>query len=85
MPGCDAWLTKRNCLFALRGLFREPVPGDAGRTVTWIREPGVHPFLRANIWHVKGRDRDLLVDAGMGIASLRESFPDLITDRTVLS
>ncbi len=62
----------------------EPVPGDAGRTVTWIREPGVHPFLRANIWHVKGRDRDLLVDAGMGIASLREAFPDLINDQTVL-
>ena len=52
--------------------------------ITWIREPGVHQFLRANIWHVVGRDRDLLVDAGMGIASLRASFPDLITDRTVL-
>ena len=45
--------------------------------VTWILEPSVNPFLRANIWHVKGRDRDLLVDTGMGIASLRESFPEL--------
>jgi glyoxylase-like metal-dependent hydrolase (beta-lactamase superfamily II) len=55
-----------------------------GSRVTWIREPGVHPFLRANIWHVPGRERDLLVDAGMGIASLREAFPDLANDRTVL-
>ena len=65
---------------------RDPwfVAEDVGRGVTWIREPGVHPFLRANIWHVKGRDRDLLVDSGMGIASLREAFPDLMHDRTVL-
>ena len=61
-----------------------PIAGNVGRGITWIREPGVHPFLRANMWHVAGRDRDLLVDAGMGIASLRAAFPDLISDRTVL-
>lgn len=60
------------------------VVGEAGRGITWIRELGVHPFLRANMWHVAGRDRSLLVDAGMGIASLRESFPDLVDDTTVL-
>jgi len=60
------------------------VAENGGPGITWIRELGVHPFLRANIWHVKGRDRDLLVDAGMGIASLREAFPDLMTERTVL-
>jgi glyoxylase-like metal-dependent hydrolase (beta-lactamase superfamily II) len=48
---------------------------DAGPGVRRIVEPGVHPFLRANIWHVRGRDRDLWVDAGMGIASLAEAFP----------
>ena len=52
---------------------REVAPG-----VTWILEPGVHPFLRANIWHVRGRDRDLVVDTGMGIASLHQAFPDLL-------
>jgi glyoxylase-like metal-dependent hydrolase (beta-lactamase superfamily II) len=62
----------------------EPVAGDARGGITWIREPGVHPFLRANIWHVAGRDRDLLVDAGMGIASLPAAFPDLIGEGTVL-
>jgi glyoxylase-like metal-dependent hydrolase (beta-lactamase superfamily II) len=58
--------------------------GDAGRGVTWIREPGVHPFLRANIWHVAGRDRSLFVDAGMGIASLRQAFPRLFDASTAV-
>jgi glyoxylase-like metal-dependent hydrolase (beta-lactamase superfamily II) len=44
----------------------EPV-GDG---VTLYVEPAVHPFLRANCWHVKGRERDLLVDAGLGVADL---------------
>lgn len=47
--------------------------------VTWLLEPGVHPFLRANIWHVRGRDGDLVVDTGMGIGSLHEAFPDLFS------
>ena len=38
--------------------------------VTRYLEPSVHPFLRANIWHVRGRDRDLLVDAGLGVGDL---------------
>jgi hypothetical protein len=29
--------------------------------------------MQCNIWHVRGRDRDLLVDTGMGIASLQEA------------
>ena len=45
--------------------------------VTKILEPSVNPFLRANIWHVKGRERDLLVDTGMGVTGLRAAFPDL--------
>lgn len=48
---------------------------DDGITLLW--EPHVHPMLRCNIWHVRGRDRDLLVDTGMGVASLRESARDL--------
>jgi glyoxylase-like metal-dependent hydrolase (beta-lactamase superfamily II) len=51
---------------------REAAPG-----VSWILEPSVHGFLRSNIWHVSGRDRDLVVDTGMGITSLRSSLPDL--------
>lgn len=39
--------------------------------VTKIFEPHAHPTTRSNIWHVRGRDRDLLVDTGLGVLSLR--------------
>ncbi len=45
--------------------------------ITLITEPHVHPFLRCNIWHVRGRDRDLLIDTGMGIADLASAASDL--------
>jgi glyoxylase-like metal-dependent hydrolase (beta-lactamase superfamily II) len=34
--------------------------------VTLIHEPWIKPFFRCNIWHVRGRDRDLLFDSGLG-------------------
>ncbi|MER8482733.1 MBL fold metallo-hydrolase [Mesorhizobium sp. M1322] len=37
---------------------------------TMLSEPFVHDFVRANIWHLRGRDVDLLVDTGMGICPL---------------
>ena len=43
-----------------------------GDDVTLIDEPHIQPFYRCNIWHVRGRDRDMLVDSGMGVVSLRE-------------
>jgi glyoxylase-like metal-dependent hydrolase (beta-lactamase superfamily II) len=46
-------------------------------SITLMTEPHVHPFLRCNIWHVRGRDRDLLVDTGMGLASLGQAAKDL--------
>jgi glyoxylase-like metal-dependent hydrolase (beta-lactamase superfamily II) len=42
-----------------------------------IREPHVDPFLQANLFLVRGRDRDLLVDTGLGIGSLRGELADL--------
>jgi glyoxylase-like metal-dependent hydrolase (beta-lactamase superfamily II) len=45
--------------------------------VVRIVEPHVDPFLRANLYLVRGRDRDLLVDAGLGLASLRVQLADL--------
>jgi glyoxylase-like metal-dependent hydrolase (beta-lactamase superfamily II) len=41
--------------------------------VTRIWEPHVIRVMQCNIWHVRGRTRDLLIDSGMGIASLREA------------
>jgi glyoxylase-like metal-dependent hydrolase (beta-lactamase superfamily II) len=43
--------------------------------VTWIFEPHITEFYRCNIWHIRGRDRDVLVDSGMGVVSLREHVP----------
>ena len=47
--------------------------------VSLIQETGVANFLRCNIWHVRGRDRDLMIDTGMGIASLTEAAKHLLT------
>ncbi len=48
--------------------------------VTLIDEPWIQQYYRCNIWHVRGRDRDMLVDTGMGVVSLREQVP-LVTER----
>lgn len=45
--------------------------------VTLLWEPHADPLVRCNIWHVRGRDHDLLVDSGLGIVSLREAAADL--------
>jgi glyoxylase-like metal-dependent hydrolase (beta-lactamase superfamily II) len=52
----------------------------AGDGVTFIDEPHIREFYRCNVWHVRGRDRDMLVDSGMGVVSLREWVP-LVTER----
>jgi glyoxylase-like metal-dependent hydrolase (beta-lactamase superfamily II) len=46
--------------------------------ITLLWEPHVVPLLRCNIWHVWGRERDLMIDTGMGIASLKEAARDLL-------
>ncbi|MER8556072.1 MBL fold metallo-hydrolase [Mesorhizobium sp. M1217] len=51
-----------------------------GDGVTLIHEPWIKPFFRCNIWHVRGRDRDLLFDTGLGHFSLRRHVP-LVTER----
>jgi glyoxylase-like metal-dependent hydrolase (beta-lactamase superfamily II) len=38
--------------------------------------------MRCNIWHVRGRDRDLVVDTGMGVASLGDELVGLV-DKSV--
>ena len=48
---------------------------DVGDGVTLVEEPFVDPLLSANIWHLRGRDRDLVVDSGLGVVSLRTQLP----------
>ena len=51
--------------------------------VTLIHEPWIKPFFRCNMWHVRGRDRDLLFDTGLGHFSLRAHVP-LVSERDVI-
>ena len=45
---------------------------------TWhLWERHATPFLRCNVWFVRGRDRSLLVDSGLGIVSLSQAAADL--------
>jgi len=46
--------------------------------VTLMWEPHVSPLLRCNIWHVRGRDRDLVIDTGLGVCSLRAFARDIL-------
>ena len=39
--------------------------------ISLITERGVQPWLACNIWHVRGRDRDLVIDTGMGLSPLK--------------
>jgi glyoxylase-like metal-dependent hydrolase (beta-lactamase superfamily II) len=41
--------------------------------ITRIWEPHAIRLMQCNIWHVRGRDRDLLIDTGFGVASLHEA------------
>jgi glyoxylase-like metal-dependent hydrolase (beta-lactamase superfamily II) len=61
--------------------FERKTIGD-GITLLW--EPHVHPLLRCNIWHVRGRDQDILIDTGMGVGQLSNAARDLF-DSNVLA
>ncbi|MCW6507800.1 MBL fold metallo-hydrolase [Lichenifustis flavocetrariae] len=56
---------------------------DFGHGVWRIRESGLGPAHAANIWLVAGRDRALLIDAGVGVAPLRPVVEALV-DRPVI-
>jgi glyoxylase-like metal-dependent hydrolase (beta-lactamase superfamily II) len=51
--------------------------------ITLIHEPWIKPFFRCNIWHARGRDRDLLFDTGLGHFSLRSHVP-LVSERNLV-
>ncbi|MET0459732.1 MAG: MBL fold metallo-hydrolase [Ilumatobacteraceae bacterium] len=55
LPVADQWFVAR----------------DVGDDVTLVSEPHVHPLLRCNVWHVRGRDTDVVVDTSLGLRPLR--------------
>ena len=52
--------------------------------ITYISEVFIKEFYRCNIWHVRGRDKDMLVDSGMGVVSLREYVP-LVSEKPTIA
>ena len=57
--------------------------GTIDEGVVLITEPNVDPFLRANLFLVRGRDRDMLVDSGLGLAPLHDELAGLFERRVV--
>ena len=51
--------------------------------ITYIGEPFIKEFYRCNIWHVRGRDKDMLVDTGMGVVSLRDHVAQITEKPTI--
>jgi glyoxylase-like metal-dependent hydrolase (beta-lactamase superfamily II) len=58
---------------------------DAGDGVTRLFEAYVDPLLVSNVWHVRGRDADLVVDAANGIGALRPRIASLTEGRPVIA
>jgi glyoxylase-like metal-dependent hydrolase (beta-lactamase superfamily II) len=52
--------------------------------VTRIREKFISADWRCNIWHIRGRDRDLLIDTGFGLTSLSAAIAEL-SDRPIIA
>lgn len=52
--------------------------------IVHLYEHHIEPFYRCNIWFVRGRDRNLLFDSGLGAVSLVDQFPWL-TDKPLLA
>jgi glyoxylase-like metal-dependent hydrolase (beta-lactamase superfamily II) len=46
--------------------------------ITLLWEPHVARLDQCNMWHIRGRDADMLVDAGMGISSLKTAMAELL-------
>ena len=45
--------------------------------VSLLREKYVAHWLRCNIWFIQGRDRNLVIDSGMGLSPLTPMLLDL--------
>ncbi|MFF4259888.1 MBL fold metallo-hydrolase [Streptomyces sp. NPDC001663] len=50
--------------------------------LTWIQEP--HTYFLGNIWWLRGQERDLVVDSGLGITSLRAAVPQMFENDPIL-
>ena len=52
--------------------------------ISLIQEIYVANFMRCNIWHVRGKEFDLIIDTGMGLSSFKKFIIDEI-DKPIIS
>jgi glyoxylase-like metal-dependent hydrolase (beta-lactamase superfamily II) len=58
---------------------------DAGGGVTLLVEQHIDELLESNVWHVRGRERDLLVDSANGIGAVRPAVDPLVSGRPLVA
>ena len=58
---------------------------DAGAGITRLWEPHIDELLWSNVWHVPGRDADLVVDAANGVGPLRPAIEAIAGDHAVIA
>jgi glyoxylase-like metal-dependent hydrolase (beta-lactamase superfamily II) len=56
---------------------------DIGEGVTLLTEPHVSGLVSANLWWIRGQRHDVLVDTGLGVASLRQHVPEVLDHETL--
>ena len=54
-------------------------------SIALLVEAHLDAFFESNVWHVRGRDRDLVVDTGNGIGDLRAELAPFVGDRDVVA
>lgn len=67
-PVCDQWFSTRKI----------------NDSLYLITEPHYYWYNRANLWLIKGRKQDLLIDTGLGVSNLRQHIASLI-DKPLLA
>ena len=53
--------------------------------VTLLVEQHIDELMESNVWHVRGRERDLLIDTANGIGSLRAAVDPLSSGRPLVA
>jgi glyoxylase-like metal-dependent hydrolase (beta-lactamase superfamily II) len=51
------------------------VTDDVGQGISRLWEPYVDPLIQGNVYLIRGESRDLVIDSGTGIATLRPFLP----------
>ena len=69
LPVADAW-------------FRTEAVADG---ITLLAEPYIDPLLESNVWHVRGSDADLVVDAANGVGQLLPFVSPLADGRPIIA